>query len=148
MCRSAFSPNTYPYGTSSVCAGCPAGFVYLMSGGSSNRHAGTVEVRRRQRNGFQASVQYTYAKAIDDAGLGGNSIAQNWLDRQRRTRLFRISISGMSGRRAGPVHTGNVHTRGRVLGWLARKAVQGMDADGASDRRERLAVDAGDSLRR
>ena len=71
-------PNTYPYGASSVCAGCPTGFAYLMSGGSSNRHAGTVEIRRRQRNGFQASVQYTFAKAIDDAGLGGNAIAQNF----------------------------------------------------------------------
>jgi hypothetical protein len=80
-------PNTYPYGTSSVCAGCPTGFAYLMSGGSSNRHAGTVEVRRRQRNGFQASVQYTYAKAIDDAGLGGNAIAQNWLDRKAERAL-------------------------------------------------------------
>jgi outer membrane receptor protein involved in Fe transport len=75
-------PNTYPSGASISCAGCPTGFVYLMSGGSSNRHAGTVEIRRRQRNGFQASVAYTYAKAIDDAGLGGSSIAQNWLDRR------------------------------------------------------------------
>jgi hypothetical protein len=45
-----------------------------------SRHGGTIEVRRRQRNGFQASVQYTFAKAIDDAGIGGNPIAQNWLD--------------------------------------------------------------------
>ena len=80
-------PNTYPYGASSVCDGCPTGFAYLMSGGSSNRHAGTVEIRRRQRNGFQASVQYTYAKAIDDAGLGGNAIAQNWLDRKAERAL-------------------------------------------------------------
>jgi len=80
-------PNTYPYGADNVCATCPAGFSYLMSGGSSNRHAGTVEIRRRQRNGFQASVQYTYAKAIDDAGLGGNSIAQNWLDRRAERAL-------------------------------------------------------------
>jgi hypothetical protein len=58
-----------------------------MSGGSSNRHAGTVEVRRRQRNGLQASVQYTFAKAIDDAGLGGNAIAQNWLDRRAERAL-------------------------------------------------------------
>ena len=58
-----------------------------MSSGSSNRHAGTVELRRRQRNGFQASVQYTYAKAIDDAGLGGSSIAQNWLDRRAERAL-------------------------------------------------------------
>jgi hypothetical protein len=58
-----------------------------MSGGSSNRHAGTVELRRRQRNGFQASVQYTYAKAIDDAGLGGGTVAQNWLDRRAERAL-------------------------------------------------------------
>lgn len=81
-------PNTYPSGTAGiVCATCPRGFVYQMSGGSSNRHAGTVEIRRRQRNGFEASVQYTYAKAIDDAGLGGSSIAQNWLDRQAERAL-------------------------------------------------------------
>jgi trimeric autotransporter adhesin len=80
-------PNTYPSGTGIVCAGCPTGFVYLMSGGSSNRHAGTVEVRRRQRNGFQASVQYTYSKSIDDAGLGGSSISQNWLDRRAERAL-------------------------------------------------------------
>jgi hypothetical protein len=41
-----------------------------MSGGSSNRHAGTVELRRRQRNGFQASVQYTYAKGHRRRGTG------------------------------------------------------------------------------
>jgi hypothetical protein len=80
-------PNTYPSGTGIACAGCPTGFVYLMSGGSSNRHAGTVELRRRQRNGFQASVQYTYSKSIDDAGLGGSSISQNWLDRRAERAL-------------------------------------------------------------
>lgn len=80
-------PNTYPASASVSCLTCPAGFVYLMSGGSSNRHGGTVELRRRQRNGFQASVQYTYAKAIDDAGLGGNSISQNWLDRRAERAL-------------------------------------------------------------
>jgi len=73
-------PNTFPLGAVNPCPSCPSGFVYLTSGGNSNRNAGTIEVRRRQRNGFQASVAYTFAKAIDDAGLGGNSIAQNWLD--------------------------------------------------------------------
>jgi len=80
-------PNTYPNGAANVCSLCPTGFTYLMSGGTSNRHAGTVELRRRQRNGFQASVQYTFAKAIDDAGLGGNSISQNWLDRRAERAL-------------------------------------------------------------
>ena len=80
-------PNTYPLGATSRCAECTTGYVYLSSRGSSNRHAGTVEIRRRQRNGFQASVQYTFAKAIDDAGLGGNAIAQNWLDRRAERAL-------------------------------------------------------------
>jgi hypothetical protein len=79
-------PNTYPAGAGG-CVGCPTGFIYLMSGGTSNRHAGTVEVRRRQRNGFQASVQYTFAKAIDDAGLGGGAIAQDWLNRRAERAL-------------------------------------------------------------
>jgi hypothetical protein len=75
-------PNTYPAGGVNPCAACPAGFTYLLSGGNSNRHSGTIEVRRRQRNGFQASVLYTYAKAIDDAGISGGLIAQDWLDRR------------------------------------------------------------------
>jgi hypothetical protein len=73
-------PNTYPEGVLNPCLECPAGFVYLGSNGNTSRHSGAIELRRRQRNGFQASVLYTYAKAIDDAGIGGNSIAQNWLD--------------------------------------------------------------------
>ena len=80
-------PNTYPDGAVNPCAACPLGFTYLMSGGNSNRHSGTIEVRRRQRNGFQASVLYTYAKAIDDAGISGNLIAQNWLDRRAERAL-------------------------------------------------------------
>ena len=80
-------PNTYPTGVANPCSTCPAGFVYLMSGGSSSRHAGTVELRRRQRNGFQAGVQYTYAKAVDDAGLAGNNVSQNWLDRRAERAL-------------------------------------------------------------
>jgi hypothetical protein len=73
-------PNTFPAGASNPCPECPAGFVYLTSNGRSNRHSGTIEVRRRQRNGFEASARYTLAKAVDDAGLGGNHIVQNWLD--------------------------------------------------------------------
>jgi trimeric autotransporter adhesin len=80
-------PNTYPDGAVKSCAACPLGFTYLTSGGNSNRHSGTIEVRRRQRNGFQASVLYTYSKAIDDAGISGNLIAQNWLDRKAERAL-------------------------------------------------------------
>jgi trimeric autotransporter adhesin len=74
-------PNTVPAGAVVACAGCPTGFTYLTSNGNTNRHSGSVEIRRRQRNGFEASAMYTFAKAIDDAGLGGgNHIVQNWQD--------------------------------------------------------------------
>jgi hypothetical protein len=50
------------------------------------RHAGQFQLRRRLRNGFTASVQYTLAKADDNAAsfqganLSGTAFAQNWLD--------------------------------------------------------------------
>ena len=79
-------PNTTPPGTASPCPSCPAGFIYLTSTGRSAKHAGVVQVRRRLRNGFTASVQYTLSKAMDDAaafngaGLTGAAVAQNWQD--------------------------------------------------------------------
>ena len=81
-----FLPNTYPLGAVNPCPSCPAGFVYLASDGHSDRNAAQFQLRRRLRNGFTASVQYTLAKATDDAtafggaSLAGSSIAQNWLD--------------------------------------------------------------------
>ena len=63
-----FLPNTYPRGAVNPCPTCPAGFVYLTSSGSSSRHAGQFQLRRRLRNGLTATVQYTLAKADDDAG--------------------------------------------------------------------------------
>jgi len=67
------------------CPACPAGFAYLTSNGNSTRESGSVQLRRRLRNGFGGSVQYTYSKSIDDSALGGRGntnyvIAQNWLD--------------------------------------------------------------------
>lgn len=78
-------PNTVPTGAVDPCAGCPRGFTYLVSNGNSIRHAGSIDLRRRLRNGFTASVRYTFAKSIDNASLGGRNqsgalIAQNWLD--------------------------------------------------------------------
>jgi hypothetical protein len=81
-----FLPNTYPPGFVDPCATCPSGFVYLISGGRSSRHAGQLQVRRRLRNGLTATAQYTLAKATDDAAsyaganLSGTAFAQNWLD--------------------------------------------------------------------
>ena len=54
-----FVPNTYPIGASNPCAGCPSGFVYLVSDGRSLKNAGQLQVRRRLRNGLTAVAQYT-----------------------------------------------------------------------------------------
>lgn len=77
-----FLPNTFPTGAANPCTGCPSGFSYLTSNGNSSRQAGTVQLRRRLRRGLTADVTYTYAKAIDNAALGGIGTlnAQNWLD--------------------------------------------------------------------
>jgi hypothetical protein len=134
-------PNTFPVGGVNSCVGCPTGFVYLMSGGNSNRHAGTIEVRRRQRNGFQASVQYTYAKAIDDAGLGGNNIAQDWRERRNERALSNFD-QRHQGKRPGAIHNGHADERRRFLGRLERNAFEGMDDHRAGDSRQRLTADA------
>jgi hypothetical protein len=79
-----FLPNTYPAGAVNPCPTCPSGFVYLTSNGTSSRHAGQWQLRRRLRNGLAASVQYTLSKATDNAtafggvNLGGSAIAQDW----------------------------------------------------------------------
>jgi trimeric autotransporter adhesin len=98
-----FLPNTYPIGAINPCAACPAGYYYVTSNGNSTRHAAQFQLRRRLHSGFTASVQYTFAKSIDDdAVLGGPGasagapnavpgaaaassvrnllVAQNWLD--------------------------------------------------------------------
>jgi hypothetical protein len=61
-----FLPNTYPIGAKNPCPSCPAGFIYRTSNGDSTREAGQFQLRRRLRSGFTASIDYTYAKAIDD----------------------------------------------------------------------------------
>jgi outer membrane receptor protein involved in Fe transport len=71
-------PNTFPSGTPDSCSTCPRGFVYLTSEGTSSQHAATIVLRRRLRGGLGANLQYTWSKAIDDAGLGGFHVAQDW----------------------------------------------------------------------
>ena len=78
-----FLPNTYPLGATSLCPTCPTGFVYMTSNGTSNREAGTIQLRRRLRSGFTTTMDYTLSKSIDDAAPGGNQtggvfIAQDW----------------------------------------------------------------------
>jgi len=83
--RQQFLPNTYPNGALNPCPLCPAGFAFLTSNGNSTRESGQLQLRRRLHNGVTATLQYTFAKAIDNAALGGRGqgvtvIAQNWLD--------------------------------------------------------------------
>lgn len=95
-------PNSYPLGTTNPCPDCPSGFVYETSNGNSIREAGQLQLRRRLRSGFAASLSYTFSKSMDDdAYLGGaghasassggsaqsaslslptSTIAQNWRD--------------------------------------------------------------------
>jgi len=91
-------PNTYPIGAVTPCPSCPLDFEYRTSGGNSTRESGQLQLRRRLRSGFTATLLYTYSKSIDDdAALGGQghvtsseqnqnaapnstAIAQNWLD--------------------------------------------------------------------
>lgn len=93
-----FLPNTYPIGAADPTPQAPEGFIYRTSGGNSTRQAAQLQLRRRLRSGFTASVQYTFSKSIDDdSELGGQghvtttalgetpptatpTLAQNWLD--------------------------------------------------------------------
>lgn len=97
-----FLPNTYPLEAANPCPDCPVGFLYETTGGNSTRQSGQLQLRRRLRGGFAASLLYTYSKSIDDdATLGGQGhqssasqtdfgasssssssaqVAQDWLD--------------------------------------------------------------------
>ena len=100
-----FLPNTYPIGAPNPCPTCPAGFAFRTSGGDSKRESAQLQLRRRLRSGFTASLQYTYSKSVDDdAMLGGQGpnaagltqtstpataqIAQNWLDLKAERSLY------------------------------------------------------------
>jgi hypothetical protein len=66
-----YLPNTYPIGATNLCPACPVGFVYRTSNGNSTREAGSLQLRRRLRSGFTATLQYTYSKSIDDDSILG-----------------------------------------------------------------------------
>jgi hypothetical protein len=125
----AYYPQTYPTGAVDLCPTCPTGYTYYTSNGNSTREAGILQLRRRLHNGITASAQYTYAKSIDDAGLGGRGanavVAQNWLDLsaerglspfdQRHLATFSAQYTSGMGMHGGTLLTG---WRGAALkGW-------------------------------
>lgn len=83
-------PNSYGLGlTASPYGSAPVGYFYRDSEGNSTKEAGIINLRRRLRNGFTASVTYTFSKALDDDySLGGqgsvttsggsSQVAQDW----------------------------------------------------------------------
>lgn len=69
-----FLPNTYPLGGINPCPSCPSGYYYRTSNGNSTYEAGAVQLRRRLRAGFQANLNYTFSKSLDDDfSYGGSS---------------------------------------------------------------------------
>ena len=145
-----FLPNSYPLGRHESVPGCPAGFVYRDSNGNSTREAGQVQLRRRLRSGFTATLDYTYAKSIDDDAYAGRArayierlagglrrrtysreleraqppaaIAQNWRDLRGRARAFDL-------RSAAPAECSGRNTRPAGSG--RRNAAERMDGAAA-----------------
>jgi trimeric autotransporter adhesin len=61
------------------------GATLLTTNGTSNRQAGSLRLSRRLGGRISASVNYTWAKALDNTALGpkgqgATHVAQNWLD--------------------------------------------------------------------
>ncbi|MBY0505847.1 MAG: TonB-dependent receptor [Bryobacteraceae bacterium] len=111
-------PNTFP-GRSLA----PSGFTYLTSNGNSSRHAGQFQLRRRMRSGMTAQVQYTWAKALDNALLGGRGrpmIAQDWLNLQAERGRSNFDQRHLVA--ASWQYTSGMGLRGGALakGWAAR----------------------------
>jgi trimeric autotransporter adhesin len=83
-----FAPNTCAPGVTvtSTCSFGPSGYIYRTSNGNLTREMGSLQLRRRLRNGLQSSVLYTFAKMLDDdyslGAQGGvtstTAVAQDW----------------------------------------------------------------------
>jgi hypothetical protein len=139
-----FLPNTYPIGAVSPCPGCPLDFEYRTSGGDSTRESGQLQLRRRLRSGFTATLLYTYSKSIDDdAMLGGQghviasaqspgsgestpaaaaspSIAQNWLDPRAERALSTFDQRHLLSLQAQYTSGQGLHGGDLMSGWRGR----------------------------
>ncbi len=158
-------PNTYPIGAESPCPACPLDFDYRTSGGNSTRESGQLQLRRRLRSGFTASLLYTYSKSIDnDAALGGQghvaaasqgqaatdlvqaaspslAIAQNWLNLRAERALSTFDQRNLLNVQA-QYTTGQGVSGGTLMtGWRGR-LLQGVDGGDANKLRDWNAGDA------
>ena len=107
-----------------------------------------MQLRRRLRNGFTASGQYTLAKATDDAtafggaSLAGASIAQNWrdLDAEHAPSNFdqRHQFTAQAQYTTGAGLTG-----GTLVDGLKGRLLKDWTFVGAVHRRQRAAAHAG-----
>ena len=98
-----FLPNTYPIGTDDSCTTCQSGFVYQTSGGDSTRQSAQLQLRRRLRNGFSASLLYTYSKSIDDdAYLGGQGHVVGSTQSQSSSESASTSTQSQSSSQSAP----------------------------------------------
>jgi hypothetical protein len=81
-------PNQAPPGSpltseQRLAIGNATGFIYDTPIGNSIYHAFQARLNRRFRRGLSATLQYTFAKSIDDSstlGGAGNAVAQNFYD--------------------------------------------------------------------
>ena len=80
-----FLPNTYPVGATQSVPGVPGRFRLPDLERQLAPARRQLQLRRRLRNGLTATVQYTLAKATDDAArrspaasIDGSAIAQDW----------------------------------------------------------------------
>jgi len=133
-------PNSYPIGEGNPCPSCPSGFVYRTSNGDSTREAGLVQLRRRLRNGFTASLLYTYSKSMDDdailggqghvtatgaaseqgAGTASAAIAQNWLKPQAERALSTFDQRNLLNAQAQYTSGEGVSGGTLMTGWRGR----------------------------
>ena len=129
-------PNTYPIGATSSCPSCPVGFAYRTSGGNSTRESGQIQLRRRLRSGFTASLMYTYSKSVDDdAVLGGQghvgageqgatsagaAIAQNWLDPRAERALSSFDQRHLLNAQGQYTSGQGLHGGDLMRGWSGR----------------------------
>ena len=143
-----FLPNTYPIGAANPCPACPAGFVYLTSNGSSRRHAGQLQLRRRLRNGLTRDGAVHAAKATDDAAAAFTGASIDGVgDRaglarpRRRARAVELR-SAPSADGAVPVHDRHGHRRRRAAHGLRRSLFKGWTFTTQLTRGQRPAADA------